>query len=150
MCHSRVPRDSWGPRDPTRFVQRPPVTLARAGCHAVRRGQRGGSHRSRTQQRVLEACRRALAGLHDQGVTADESERALAPLQNQVESERTTNAWWTAQRSCAHWRPAALAEIAAGLPGLRALTADDLSRAAAKYLRREATSTLILRPQSTK
>jgi len=102
------------------------------------------------ERRVLDACGQEIADLCARGPAADEFERARKPLVARIEAERQTNQRWIDELSRLHCRPDALAECA-GLPAmLRALTVDDVRQAAAKLLRPEAISTLILRPEPAK
>jgi zinc protease len=99
------------------------------------------------EQRVLELCGQELARLRDQGATQDELERVRAVKMAEHGQGRQTNAHWAADLARAHSSSDALLLAASYWNRVRDLSIADLAQAAARYLRDDAVSTLILRPR---
>jgi zinc protease len=99
------------------------------------------------EQRVLDECRRVIDSFAKDGITDAELERVTGPALEGLAVQRQTNQRWIEELSFAHKWSDSLAESATLLTRLRGLTASEVSRAAATYLRPEAISTLIVTPK---
>lgn len=100
------------------------------------------------EQRVLDMCLHEVEQLSSRGVTASELNEVREPVLRQFSDLRNSNKGWQQALAGAHLNPDGLTDIATIDERTRAITVEDLSNAAATYLRSEVINTLILRPAS--
>jgi zinc protease len=96
---------------------------------------------------VLDAALDVIARLRRDGCTADELEAARRVERNASEARRSTTVDWIALLAETHGDPDGLDRLANWRRVLDAVTLADVQRAAARILRPENLSTLVLRPK---
>ncbi len=84
-----------------------------------------------------------------QGLTAEEFERVRAPRRTLIAAAVTSDDWWLHQvLNCAQGRPDAIADAHTLAGAFSAVTREDVNRAAARYLRAAAASTVLVIPRA--
>lgn len=85
--------------------------------------------------------------LRSKPVSADELQRAVRPMVERLQRDRTTNSWWLNQLSGIQTDPRVLAATQTQLRDYQAVTPADLQRVAAKYLGRETAYPIVVVPE---
>jgi len=95
---------------------------------------------------VFQRISAIAADLRATEISADELERARRPAVAALQRLQETDSYWLNALSHAQTDPRRLDLIRASLPGLRAVTATDVQRAAQAYLRNETVWKLVIAP----
>jgi zinc protease len=85
--------------------------------------------------RVMQAMEAVAADLIRGGVTEDELNRARQPILSSLAKDRAGNEYWAQQLGGATWDPRRLEKIRTAEAHVNTVTAADIQRAAAAYLR---------------
>jgi predicted Zn-dependent peptidase len=102
------------------------------------------------EQAVLKECLGELDRLVSVAVTAEEIDRLRPSFEGAILRFRESNTGWASALATAHLRPDGLDRIKNAQAALAAVSADDVSAMAARCLRADASSTLILRAANAK
>jgi zinc protease len=99
--------------------------------------------------RTLAAMEEMGAELARGGVTADELDRARAPLLATLAKDQAGNEWWASQLAGVSWDPRRLDKARTERAHLEAITLADVNRAAAAYLTPNRSWKLVVEPRAT-
>ena len=99
-------------------------------------------------ERLVEACLAVVDGTATGGVTEEEVARLVEPVLASLRDALRTNGFWMQVLGEAHRRPRSLEEVRTLQPFYASISAEFLSDLAAKYLKRDRASVLVVNPQT--
>ncbi len=96
---------------------------------------------------VVDACLAVAKSLAEKGVTEDEVERLREPVLAQIRDAQRTNGFWVGSLGRAQAEPETLDEVRSLTKAYASITAERLSKLAAKRLASEHASVLVVHPK---
>ncbi len=99
-------------------------------------------------EKMVDACLAVVDGVATGGVEAKEVERLVEPVLAGVRDALRTNRFWLQVLGEAHRRPGSLEEIRSLQPFYESMTAEFLTDLAARYLKADRASVLVVNPQT--